>query len=88
MIEEVSNPRRTFPRAVVAGVGMVTLVYLTTNLAFILVLTPEQEYHYFNVYFVAIFFTVLIQLLLMTLENIRNKKFLQFRYNYELKWIY
>jgi len=42
VIEEVSNPRRTFPRAVVAGVGMVTLVYLTTNLAFILVLTPEQ----------------------------------------------
>jgi len=42
VMEEIKDPKKTFPRAVTAGVGIVTLVYLLTNLSFFIVLTPEQ----------------------------------------------
>jgi len=42
VIEEIENPKKTFPRAVITGVSVVTLVYVLTNLSFFLVLSYSQ----------------------------------------------
>ena len=42
-MEEIKDPKKTFPKAVVAGVGLVTIIYVLINLAFFMVLSPDQE---------------------------------------------
>jgi APA family basic amino acid/polyamine antiporter len=39
---ELHNPQRNFPRAIVGGVGIVIVVYLLANLAYLKVLTPAE----------------------------------------------
>ncbi|XP_076821688.1 b(0,+)-type amino acid transporter 1-like isoform X1 [Clavelina lepadiformis] len=42
MTEEIKNPAKTLPRASISSLLIVILLYLTINVAFLLVLTPEQ----------------------------------------------
>ena len=44
VMEEIKDPKKTFPKAVVAGVGLVTIIYVLINLAFFMVLSPDQEF--------------------------------------------
>jgi len=41
-IEDMKNPRKTFLWSVILGLTIVTITYILANLAFLLVLTPEE----------------------------------------------
>eukprot|EP00092_Neocalanus_flemingeri_P030971 GFUD01033635.1.p1 GENE.GFUD01033635.1~~GFUD01033635.1.p1 ORF type:complete len:470 (-),score=82.28 GFUD01033635.1:92-1501(-) len=41
-IEDIKDPRRTFPKAIVCGLVIVTISYLLVNIAFLLVLSTEE----------------------------------------------
>lgn len=41
-IEDIHNPSVTFPLAVLLGIGIVTIAYIGTNVAFLLVLSVDQ----------------------------------------------
>ncbi|XP_023328685.1 Y+L amino acid transporter 2 isoform X2 [Eurytemora carolleeae] len=42
VIEEIKNPRKTFPITVVTGVGIVIVAYVLANMSFFIVLTPQE----------------------------------------------
>lgn len=44
--EEVKNPERNLPRAVVASMVLITSVYLFVNMAYFVVLSPQQMLNY------------------------------------------
>jgi len=41
-IEDMKNPRKTFLWSVILGLSVVTITYILVNIAFLLVLTPEE----------------------------------------------